>query len=360
MQPSHKCKKHKHKGILLEEVLKLIVYSIILVGLIFLGVRLYNMLTESSEEMQARTTLENLKDAIEKAKEQGESTLLIYAPKDWKIIFFPKNLKEIEGIKKPSLVFDESVICITKGKECRKFYFTVGEDLMGAKIEIKEVQELVFKFRKNQYSFFINLFDVSYDYFMEQELELSDVVTPQPETCEILEVNFPCKENKDSCDVRIVFKDYKFKHILFSNNDNGADGKDTEFVNPALKDIIINFDERLEDINKKRGKEEKIKVYITDGYSDEDDHISSCHNIVGTCIDIVVLLYDESSKKYREAKDEDWEEVKRIVNDLCFLVLDERKKIYKHSTGPHFHLDRCNKYYGFCSLGFDLEETRKK
>lgn len=335
-----------NKGILLEEVLKLVVYVMIFVGLIYLGIKLYNQLIENREEMQAKATLELIKKAMERAKEENEASLLVYAPQGWKIVFFPKNLKKVGGIEKPSLSFDKNVVCITN-KKCNKFYFVVDEDLPQAKIEIKKVVELMFTF-DNQYHISLTSLDVSPLYFEEKEEYEPSQLLAEPSSCKEkdLDINIICEKNEKACNVKNLFKnELKLKNINFSNNDDG-----TEYINPALNETIKEFDNKIEEINKER--EEKILIYITDGYSihkNPRDHISSCHMVYGTCIDVVVFKYKDNKNNLRFGDDDDWDIVKDIALDLCFYVYDERKPQKGKWTGSHFHLDRCYKGL-FCNL----------
>jgi hypothetical protein len=319
----------KYKGLLLEQLLKLLISLAIFVGLIFLGIKLYGMITENTEEMQAKATLEQIKQHMERAKEEGETSLLIYAPKGWKILFFPKNLNKISGIEKPALFFDESIVCITKGKECKKYYFVVNESIKEAKIEITKVYELVLKFSENQYIIELNSFDISYKDLEEKERKLSENIIV-PSNCSTLKINFYCKGKEKECDVKNIRR--KWENVIFKNNDNG-----TEYINPALNDTLIELDKKISEINKNKTK--NIKIVFTDGYSVDNDHISDCHMVYGTCFDVVILK--QVGNSWIIADNEDWEDVINIARELCLYVYDEREKLSKEWTAPHLHLDRC-------------------
>jgi hypothetical protein len=126
-----------------------------------------------------------------------------------------------------------------------------------------------------------------------------------------------CRNTPSECDVKNVFKNTPLTNIRFANNDNG-----TEYVNPALKDMIVELDKKLKDAG--------IKIIITDGFS-VGDHASKCHTVLGTCIDVVVAD--------KPPTDPSWDKVIEIARSVGFSVLDERYiKGSKYSTSAHLHL----------------------
>jgi len=128
-----------------------------------------------------------------------------------------------------------------------------------------------------------------------------------------------CRSISTKCDVKNIFTGTStLTNISFANNDNG-----TEYINPALKDAIINLDKSLKGAN--------IKAIITDGYS-VGDHASSCHTVYGTCIDVVTAA--------KPPTDSSWDQVISIARSNGFAVLDERYiNGSKFSTGAHLHLE---------------------
>jgi hypothetical protein len=126
-----------------------------------------------------------------------------------------------------------------------------------------------------------------------------------------------CRRTPSECDVKKIFSDRPLTNISFANNDNG-----TEYVNPALKDMIVELDNKL--------KGAGIKIIITDGFS-VGDHDSKCHTVFGTCIDVVVAG--------KPPNDASWDKVIEIARSIGFGVLDERYiKGSQYSTGAHLHL----------------------
>jgi hypothetical protein len=127
-----------------------------------------------------------------------------------------------------------------------------------------------------------------------------------------------CSRNSRECDVKKIFKDTPLANISFANNDNG-----TEYINPGLKNMIIQLDQEL--------KRAGIKIIITDGYS-IGDHASPCHMVSGTCIDVVVAG--------KPPTDSSWDRVIEIARSVGFGVLDERYiRASQYSTGAHLHLE---------------------
>jgi len=129
---------------------------------------------------------------------------------------------------------------------------------------------------------------------------------------------FTCRQIPANCDVKKIFSDRNLSNIRFSNNDNG-----TEYINPALKNMINELNEKL--------RAEGIKIIITDGYSVRD-HKSRCHTERGTCIDVVVAE--------KPPNDRSWDRFIEIARSTGFWVLDERQlKGSKYWTGAHLHLE---------------------
>jgi hypothetical protein len=129
-----------------------------------------------------------------------------------------------------------------------------------------------------------------------------------------------CIQIQKECDVKKIFKDIPLTNISFANNDNK-----TEYINPGLKNMIIQLDQGLE------RDRIKIKIIITDGFS-IGDHASPCHTAYGTCIDVVVAG--------KPPTDPSWNKVIEIARSIGFWVLDERYiKGSRYSTSAHLHLE---------------------
>jgi len=107
------------KGILLKFVLGLVIGILVLAGLIYTIVLISNIFLGKQEELQAKGMIENIKNVIIKANTtKTEEPYLLIPLKDWSLVFIPKNVKEIDKLKKPDLYFGQDIVCICKG-ECK-------------------------------------------------------------------------------------------------------------------------------------------------------------------------------------------------------------------------------------------------
>lgn len=161
------------------------------------------------------------------------------------------------------------------------------------------------------------------------ELKLSDEQINSRIQCPKMKAKMETKlEERKSYDPnwqwRRVFGDTRLRNISIYGNDKD----NTEYINPALKKIIIDFDKKLSTNN--------IKIKVTDGYS-LNDHISRAHTHYGSAIDIVIV--DDKGQPINPSH-ESWEKVIEIALNSGFCVLDERfKNGSSYWSGSHLHLE---------------------
>jgi hypothetical protein len=127
-----------------------------------------------------------------------------------------------------------------------------------------------------------------------------------------------------------IFADQPLVAIRTADNDNG-----TEYVNPALRDIIISLDKKWMYATCPIFGDCPYLLKVTDGYS-PGDHASSAHTKYGTAIDIVIT---DRRGKIVDPSEEIWDTAIKVANQAGFSVLDERKKAgSSYWSGAHLHL----------------------
>ncbi len=98
-------------------VVNLVITVIVIIILIYLGVKIYNLFTEKNELERAATQLEKIIETINKVQEtKVESKIEIFSPEGWFLVTFPLEFPygECRGKKE--------CLCICKGYECDNNY----------------------------------------------------------------------------------------------------------------------------------------------------------------------------------------------------------------------------------------------
>ena len=139
-------------------------------------------------------------------------------------------------------------------------------------------------------------------------------------------------------DWRKVFSYPPLDAITTENNDY----KQTEYINPQMKNIIQKLNENwLKNVCLLRTEYGDIyscnyKIHVTDGFS-KGDHASLGHTCYGTAIDIIIK---DKRGKIVAPDNEIWDRAKKIALETGFNVLDERTKAGSgYWTGAHLHLE---------------------
>ncbi|MEM1577610.1 MAG: peptidoglycan recognition family protein [Candidatus Pacearchaeota archaeon] len=123
----------QHKSLILPTtIIKITISIIILVALIFFGKRLIDSIITSREETQAQSLLQSIKNRLENTISEYDENLIIYAPLNWDVVFFPKELNFINGKRKPEIYELYDVLCLCKGNKC-KYCIVVNKKILDEK-----------------------------------------------------------------------------------------------------------------------------------------------------------------------------------------------------------------------------------
>lgn len=143
----------------------------------------------------------------------------------------------------------------------------------------------------------------------------------------------PAKEQFLNQTYREQFLRYAF--VIPANTDDG-----TEYINPALKDLIAHLDQELREKYRRNNQNPSsaYKIVIQDGYS-PFDHLSRSHTIWGTALDVTV---HELNGKKIDPNDRRWDDAKNLLRNIGFYVYDERFiSGSQYWTGAHYHIYVC-------------------
>ncbi|MEM1535513.1 MAG: lytic transglycosylase domain-containing protein [Candidatus Pacearchaeota archaeon] len=143
-------RKKGKKGLLPKFVVGLVIGMMVIAGLLFLIAKIAALFLGSTEEEKAKATLEGIRTALLTAnlRESKSYYYLLQPLEDWILIFMPKNIaKTIEGQEKPSIYFNEDVVCLCKKEKC-KYCFPYkpiqDKDNNYLKVKLDELKSITF------------------------------------------------------------------------------------------------------------------------------------------------------------------------------------------------------------------------
>ncbi|MEK6895399.1 MAG: hypothetical protein AABX48_02670 [Nanoarchaeota archaeon] len=106
-------KKGEGEGILPGETVKIIIAVIGILALFYLAVSLYGIFNNKTEIEQAKASLDEIIREANNLQDGGSKDVLITAPSEWKIIYYKKDISNLELVSTPSTKCSgKSCLCV--------------------------------------------------------------------------------------------------------------------------------------------------------------------------------------------------------------------------------------------------------